>query len=118
MVEFYSPPTSNKAGDSAFSLFLPAAQHFLGSRLPSASLVGTVCRERGMVRAPVGLFMGQVVAGASDKDVCLPFTHQSGVKVAFGSAVGRMPTCQIAGAAKSPYLHSIWLDLTVLAQSF
>lgn len=118
MVEFYSPPTSNKAGDSAFSLFLPAAQHFLGSRLPSASLVGTVCRERGVVGAPVGLFMGQVVAGASDEDVCLPFTHQSGVKVAFGSAVGRMPACRIAGAAKSPYLHSIWLDLMVLAQSF
>lgn len=59
----------------------------------------------------MGLPMGGVGA-------CIPFTHQSGVKVAFGSAVGRMPACRITRTAKSQYLYSIWLGLTVLAQSF
>lgn len=68
----------------------------------------------------MGSLSGQIFPGATgDEDDCIPiYTLIWGVKVAFGSAVGRMPECRITRAAKSPFFHSIWLDLTVLAPSF
>lgn len=68
---------------------------------------------------PVGSLAGRVFPGATGEDDCIPiYTLIWGVKVAFGSAVGRMPECRTTRAAKSPFFHSIWLDLTVLALSF